>query len=110
MFISHRKGFIKYAMRYGYKIYPLFIFGENQMYQTLDKFESFRLGMNRAKVFSAIFWSRFGFIPECHCEIHTVVGKAIVLPKIDNPSDELIDKYHAIYMEKLTDLFNRHKK
>lgn len=29
VFIKSRKGFIKYAMRYGYKVYPTFIFGEN---------------------------------------------------------------------------------
>jgi hypothetical protein len=28
----------------------------------------------------------------------TVCGKAIPLPKIENPSQEDVDKYHAIYI------------
>jgi len=38
IFIKHRKGFIKYAMRYGYRVYPVFVFGENKMYKTFDRF------------------------------------------------------------------------
>lgn len=73
-------------------------------------FKDFRLWLNKFKIFSTIFCSRFGFIPEYHCEIHTVVGKSIILPIIDQPSNELIDKYHEIYKERLIDLYNRHSK
>ena len=77
-----RKGFIKYALRFGYKVHPVFIFGEHKIYQTLDKFEKFRLLLNKLKIVGVIFWSRFGLIPEYKNEVHTVVGKGLQLPEI----------------------------
>ncbi len=38
VYIKNRKGFIKYAIKYGYKIYPIFVFGENNAYKTFDIF------------------------------------------------------------------------
>lgn len=39
----------------------------------------------------------------------TVVGASITVPKVTNPTRELIDEYHAKYMEALTRLFEEHK-
>ena len=36
----------------------------------------------------------------------TVSGKAIELPKIENPSKEDIDKYHEIYIKGLKELYD----
>lgn len=36
LFIKKRKGFIKFALKYKYKVYPLFVFNENKMYNTSD--------------------------------------------------------------------------
>lgn len=38
-----------------------------------------------------------------------MIGKAIELPKIENPTKEDIDKYHAIYLEKLIELHEKNK-
>lgn len=32
VFLKDRKGFVKYALIYGYKIFPCFVFGENKTY------------------------------------------------------------------------------
>jgi len=87
----------------------VFIFGENQIYQTVERFETFRLLLNKLKLVGVIFWSRLGFLPECHSKINTVCGKGIVLPHILEPSDQDVEKYHAIYVETLKDLYNRNK-
>ncbi|CAM9874983.1 unnamed protein product, partial [Choristocarpus tenellus] len=39
----------------------------------------------------------------------TVFGKPIVLPKIDEPTGEDLEKWHAVYIKELRDLFDRHK-
>lgn len=108
IFIKHRKGFIKYAMRYGYKIYPVFVFGENKMYKTFDRFQKFRLFLNKLKLVGVIFWSKYGMFPDIESEIRTVVGKPIELPKLENPTDEQINCYHEIYIEKLTNLYEKY--
>lgn len=38
-----------------------------------------------------------------------LVGKPIDLPKIENPTQEDIDKYHSLFMENLTQLFEENK-
>ena len=35
----------------------------------------------------------------------TLIGDGIQLPKIDNPKSEQIDKWHGVYVKKLTELF-----
>ena len=37
------------------------------------------------------------------------VGKPIKLPKDENPPDELVDKYHKIFIEELIKLFDKYK-
>ncbi|KAG8580788.1 hypothetical protein GDO81_007413 [Engystomops pustulosus] len=41
--------------------------------------------------------------------INTVVGKPIPVPKIENPSEQQVDTYHALYVKSLQELFNDHK-
>lgn len=41
--------------------------------------------------------------------INTVIGNPIKLPLIPNPTAADVKKYHAIYVEKLVDLFERNK-
>ena len=41
--------------------------------------------------------------------LETVVGNPFRLPKIADPSQEDIDKWHAVYVQKLVDLFDRNK-
>ncbi len=37
------------------------------------------------------------------------VGKPIPVPKVENPTQELIDEYHAKFVEALKSLFEEHK-
>mmetsp|Transcript_4489 Transcript_4489/g.398 ORF Transcript_4489/g.398 Transcript_4489/m.398 type:complete len:124 (+) Transcript_4489:361-732(+) len=38
LWINDRKGFIKYAIEFGYKVHPVFVFNENKGYKTSDLF------------------------------------------------------------------------
>jgi len=75
----------------------------------LDKFEKFRLLLNKLKIVGVIFWSRFGLIPEYKNEVHTVVGKGLQLPEISEPTDQDVDKYHALFVEGLKEVYNNYK-
>lgn len=37
------------------------------------------------------------------------VGEPLPLPKIENPSKEMVEKYHTLYMDALCKLFDQHK-
>ncbi|KAL4472268.1 hypothetical protein ABPG72_011629 [Tetrahymena utriculariae] len=110
VYIKNRKGFIKYALQYGYTVYPSYGFGENKCYYTIEKFLSFRLLLNKLKLVGAYFISKYGWIPHHNFGIHTVVGKGIKLPQIVNPTQQDVNKYHEIYLEQLIELFNKYKK
>lgn len=63
IYIKNRKGFVKMALKYGYKISPVLTLGENMVYKTLDRFTKFRLMINRLKIPSVVHWSRYGIVP-----------------------------------------------
>ncbi|KAL4457002.1 hypothetical protein ABPG74_014640 [Tetrahymena malaccensis] len=111
VYIKHRKGFIKYGLKYGYKIYPMYSFNENKLFNTLDDtLLNFRLYLNKLKLVTAIFYSKYLFIlPDPNYNLTSIVSKGIQLPKIENPTKQDVEKYHQMYINELKELFNRHK-
>ena len=55
-----------------------------------------------------IFQYDFGFLPKRR-QMVSVVGTPVDLPKIEHPTQEDIDKYHKLYMERLVELFDKFK-
>jgi len=112
VYIKKRKGFLKYALQHGYTICIGYTFGESDSYRTLDwgvKFRMWYLKTFRVPLFACwgIWWCPL--LPRGQVALETVVGNPFRLPKIAEPSQEEIDKWHAIYVEKLVDLFERNK-
>ena len=100
-------------------------FGENELWGALpnptgSKLRSFQEGMKKVLKFTfpiihgrGIFNYNFGLMP-FRRPIHTVVGSPII---VDGPVDvetpegrEKVDQFHALYIQRLKDLFNEHKK
>ena len=105
VFLKNRKGFIKYALKFNYKVHPVFVFNENKCYKTSDFLLSFRVWLNSFKLPSAIFYSKYGIIPNPYLNIVIVIGKPIILPYIPKPKKEEVTFYHNLYMEELKKLF-----
>jgi len=55
-----------------------------------------------------IFNYDFGLLPK-RIQMVSVVGKPIDVPKIQNPSQEDIDKYHKLYCDALVELWDKYK-
>lgn len=106
VYINKRKGFIKYALRYGYKVTPVYTFGEEKTYKTYNMCENIRLFLNKLKLPTAIFRGKYILYPYLDSGLTTVIGEALILPIIPNPTDEDIDDYHDLYKEKLKKLFD----
>mmetsp|Transcript_21984 Transcript_21984/g.33563 ORF Transcript_21984/g.33563 Transcript_21984/m.33563 type:complete len:364 (+) Transcript_21984:132-1223(+) len=112
LFLKKRKGFIKIALQTGSPIVPVFNFGLIGSYKyflprgkLMSKFARF-IGF-----LPVIFWGRFGIpmgIPNPNVQT-LVFGEVIQVPKEEQPTQESIDKYHALVVDEMGKLFERHK-
>lgn len=109
MYIKNRQGFIKYALQYGYSIQLGYVFGEELCYWTVKIWPKLMLWLNKFKIPGVVFIGKFFFLPNPDVDMVVVVGKPLELPHIENPTKEDVDKYHKLYMDKMTELFNKFK-
>jgi len=109
IFIKSRKGFIKYALQFGYNVYPCYTFNENKIYYTFNYLETFRLLLNKIKIPGCVFYGKFFVLPNSDVKLRTVIGKPLEFPTIANPTQEDIDKYHGLYIESIKNLFNKYR-
>ncbi|XP_018610569.1 diacylglycerol O-acyltransferase 2 [Scleropages formosus] len=119
--LKNRKGFVKLALQKGADLVPVYSFGENEVYKQVifEEGSRWRMAQRRLQkllgfapclfhgrgLFSADSW---GFVPYCKT-ITTIVGEPITVPKIEEPSQEVLDQYHAMYVRSLTKLFDKYK-
>ncbi|XP_019802104.1 diacylglycerol O-acyltransferase 2 isoform X1 [Sagmatias obliquidens] len=119
--LRNRKGFVKLALHHGADLVPTYSFGENEVYKQVI-FEEGSWGRWVQKKFQkyigfapCIFHGRglfssdtWGLVPYSK-PITTVVGEPITTPKLEHPTQQDIDLYHAMYVEALVKLFDQHK-
>jgi len=105
--VTSHKGFIRFAIRYGVNLVPVFSFGETKV---LDPWlPSMQRLFHRFFGIPFPLWcGRFIQVPRS-CGVTVVVGTPISVDKNDNPSQEDIDKVHRQYFEALYGLFEKHK-
>ncbi|KDO24281.1 hypothetical protein SPRG_09918 [Saprolegnia parasitica CBS 223.65] len=111
VFLKERKGFIKLALQHGYKVYPVYTFGEERTYLAFEPGLRLRLALNRFKLPGVLFrglWWCF-FLPFASQTMTTVVGAPLQLPTLPSPTPDDVRKYHDAYMTALQALFERHK-
>ncbi len=108
VFIKHRKGFIKMALEYGYTVHPCYTFGENRLYYTYTN-ETMGLVLNKFKMPELMAYSTNILLPNNDVKLYTIIGKGIKIPILPNPTQEHVDKYHQIYIEKLVELYDKWK-
>lgn len=122
IYVKDKKGFIKYALRFGYQIVPAYTFGESKTYRNLMRYLSDKYEIADKIItwltkhnMPAVFF--FGGYPLLNpllpyskgVGLHTIHGKAIDIPKIEKPTQNDINKYHKIYIDTLKQLFDRNK-
>ncbi|XP_004716746.1 acyl-CoA wax alcohol acyltransferase 1 [Echinops telfairi] len=120
LILQKHKGFVRTALQHGAHLVPTFTFGETEVYEQvifpenswMSKFQSyFRCCLG---FYFCVFYGQgfsqgtIGLMPY-RLPIVTVVGEPLPLPHIEKPSQEIVDKYHALYMDALYKLFEQHK-
>lgn len=117
--VAKRRGFIRVALETGASLVPAISFGENNVYKMIDIsgfwrrslefiFQKFTDRIPAIQNGRGIFQYNFGMLPIRH-PINTVIGEPIHLEKINDPSDELIEKIHRQFCSGLQKLFESHK-
>lgn len=114
LYLQSRKGFIKQALATGSPIIPAFGFNTDGSYGYWIPRGRIITRLARSIGFLPLFfWGRFGLpfgIPRTQ-NAHVVIGRPIYVPlEGDEVKDESIEKYHALFLEKIEALFERHKK
>jgi len=109
--MKDRKGFIRYALEYGYRVHPVYTFGESETFYTCSALLRFRLWLNRFGIPAVlVFGFRWlPFVPRWQPELLTAVGEPVELPKIQNPTPADVDKWHGAYVKALQTLFDDKK-
>ncbi|KAL7302994.1 hypothetical protein TKK_0004219 [Trichogramma kaykai] len=118
--LKRRKGFIRVALKNGAPLVPVFSFGETDIYDQVNnpegsllrKFQEYikkKVGIAPIiPIGRGFFQYSFGFVPK-RKPIFVVVGRPIETPKIEHPTQEEINEYHAKFTEELINLFETHK-
>lgn len=109
--VMQRKGFVKMCLRHGYRVHPVYTFGESDTYLSLGGFEQFRLWLNRKGIPTVAFWGLAWcpLLPRTGCELLTYVGEPVVLPKIAEPTAAQVDEWHGKYVQALREVFDKYK-
>ncbi|XP_061217939.1 diacylglycerol O-acyltransferase 2-like isoform X1 [Neopsephotus bourkii] len=119
--LKNRKGFVRLALQHGAHLVPSFSFGENDLFRQVvfeegSWMRSIQQRFQKMMGFApCVFYGRGltsiqsrGFLPYAK-PITTVVGEPVTVPKIEDPSSEVVDMYHEMYIRSLLKLFNENK-
>ena len=111
LFLRNRLGFVKYAMRYGYSIKPVYAYGENDMYTTLDVLPSVRDWLAGFKIPIVFFYgdAKVPILPlRNEAGLKLVVGAAVAVAHSSEPSLRQLRDAHSEYVEKVAELYYRY--
>ncbi|XP_068855117.1 LOW QUALITY PROTEIN: 2-acylglycerol O-acyltransferase 3-like [Aphelocoma coerulescens] len=114
--LRRRHGFVRLALRHGAPLVPVYVFGEQDAFRQPPLAEGSWLrrlqrGLKEILGFApCIFWGRGGlpFLP-FRVPLTVVVGSPLEVPRVPRPSPEVVAHYHGLYVERLQELFERHK-
>ncbi|XP_048578241.1 2-acylglycerol O-acyltransferase 2 isoform X2 [Nematostella vectensis] len=118
--LNNRKGFIRLALETGSPLVPVVAYGQNDVLHQLGNsvgspWWRFNGWMGDVSKKYLGFSTRFGLIHgrfllmPYRIPIHVVVGQPINVLMTAQPSKQEIDSLHALYLNKLRELFNSHK-
>jgi len=108
--ISTRTGVIKYALEHGYKVQPIYTFGEERTFYTFTGLMRARLWLNTFGVPAVVLFGLplFPLLPK-RARCLSYVGQPIQLPRTERPSREAVAAWHAKYVAAVQALFDESK-
>eukprot|EP00804_Cyclotella_cryptica_P011873 CCRYP_004381-RA/>CCRYP_004381-RA protein AED:0.20 eAED:0.20 QI:196/1/1/1/1/1/2/1250/374 len=111
--VMNRKGIIKIALRSGVPIVPVYGFGHTSLWKVVvDPFRVLEWLSLKLDVALTPFFGRAGWFlgPPRRVAVCVCLGEPIECPKIENPTQEEIDKFHGLLLKGYENVFEQHKK
>lgn len=111
VFIKKRYGFVRLCLKYGVAIRPVYVFGEGKLFSNIQGLWRARLALNRFGLPTILVWGRWflPLMPKKGVGLHIVVGKTLVVPRIEKPSKEDVEFWHNKYIGELRRVYDEHK-
>ena len=105
VYLSNRKGFVKAALQAGAPLVPVYHLGASQ----LLSFSGVADASRAVRASLGVYWGARGVpLPRRH-DIISLVGRPIVVPRVDAPTQEEVDSLPARFCAELVALFDLHK-
>lgn len=112
VYIRSRAGFIKYALQHGYRIVVAYSFGEAELYSSVSALRGFNLWLvKRFGFVLPVFagWRWLPLLPRPDVPLNTVLGASIQLPRIEHPTSDDVNEWHAEYVRALQRVYEQHQ-
>ena len=108
VYLKGRKGFIKIALRSGADVLPCYFFGNTTVLEAMTYGPLADLS-RKLGVSMTLFWGRFFLPMPKRVPLTYARGRPLGLPHIPEPTEAEIDHWHAVYCERVKELFERYK-
>lgn len=111
LILKNRRGFVREAIMAGASLVPMYVFGENDLFEQLQypwlqKVQGWL--QTKMKFALPVFYGKFGFIPK-RTPLTAVMGKPIEVEKNPKPSYKEIERMHGRYLEELRRVYEKFK-
>eukprot|EP01118_Nematostelium_gracile_P013579 TRINITY_DN5154_c0_g1_i1.p1 TRINITY_DN5154_c0_g1~~TRINITY_DN5154_c0_g1_i1.p1 ORF type:complete len:319 (-),score=61.86 TRINITY_DN5154_c0_g1_i1:59-991(-) len=108
LILKRRKGFVRLALENGVDLVPVYGYGINDLYIQFPWFKKARQWFTSMTQIAPTFGlgRQFCYMFPLQRPIAVLVGRAIPVNKVEDPTDEQVDALHEKYMEELQQLFD----
>ena len=113
LFLQDRMGFVKYAMRFGYSLTPVYAYGENDLYKCIPIASGVRSWLASWKIPIVVFYGdqRCPILPHSDSEgLRVIIGIPLRVDSMRNPPLEQLRAAHRSYVDRVTELYYRHNR
>jgi hypothetical protein len=112
LFLKRRHGLTKLCLEEGCPLIPVVTYGLHKIYDYYLFDSEYFLTLGRKMGFFPMIFFGLGNIPFAQpkpAPLTLVIGRPIQLPKIMNPTKEEIERYHGVFIEEMSRVFEENK-
>jgi len=109
VFLKKRMGFVKYALRHGYDLVPVYSVGESDLMANPQGGWKWRFLLNGLEIPATLPWGfpLLPLLPRRGVPLVIAVGPPVKMPKIANPTNAELKEHHGRYVAALKELYER---